>query len=302
MSNDTPNGLDPKHVFDPLFWADVENDPCLKDCSMGAQGFWMTRMLPICARAKRRGYLLHNGAAPTIEQLVKWSGQKAEDITSWIEELGRKGVYSVTEDGIIYNRRIVRQELKKAATDKPTLTEKQLADKAIEAMLVQEAKEAERKAKQRARKNKSRAAKREADARAKMEAFDAMAAATEASDARAASRDTPVDSHGTGPLGHSGTPVTLFEVHQQVSPVTPPLDIQIQNPSLRDTGKIEGRSDVRPLAVDDGGRTLRPKEGQGARALQARVARSVMLPLLQSPNETDEAFAARKAARALEAA
>lgn len=306
-----PDGLDPKHVWDALFWADLENDAALKDCSPGAQGFWVTRMLPICARAKRRGYFLHNGKVPTLDQLVKWSGYPAADIPGYIEELGRKGVYSVDAEGVIYNRRIVRQELKKAAGGAPTPTEKQLADKAIGAMLTQEAKEAARKASQRERTNRSRRLKKEAAARAQMEAFDAMSAAVAASDARLSAadvvtpseRDTPRDCHVTHPLCNGVTPVTLHVFDHEVRPVTAPLDIQTQYP-YQDKHQFEPSSPARSPAPLTGSERAERDEGQGSPgAMQARIAdRMRDRPPIQAPNESDEAFAARCAAKLASAA
>lgn len=159
---DSPSApiVDAKHHYDKLFWADLEGDEELIDCSPAAQGVWACRMLPLMARAKRRGYFLrNNGTVPTEEYLKKRWGIEPEVFRPLIDELRTKGVFSVDEEGHFYNRRMVREVAKTA----PTETDEELQDRitregvnAINADL--ERKERARERTKRWRKNKRAAA------------------------------------------------------------------------------------------------------------------------------------------------
>lgn len=102
---------------DPFFWSDWQGDPCLRMCSFAAQGFWM-RLLCVAAESKKKGYVLVNGHAPTNEQLSKITGANIEDVKTWLDELLITGTASKTRHGVIYNRKMVRNAKKRAASSK----------------------------------------------------------------------------------------------------------------------------------------------------------------------------------------
>lgn len=155
-SPSAPN-VDAKHHYDKLFWADLEGDEELIDCSPAAQGVWACRMLPLMARAKRRGYFLrNNGSVPTEEYLKKRWGIEPDVFRPLIEELRAKGVFSVDENGNFYNRRMVREAAKSA----PTETDEELQDRITREGVNAINADLDRKAKARARTNRWRKNKR----------------------------------------------------------------------------------------------------------------------------------------------
>lgn len=95
------------------FWADWRSDATLRLCSLSARGLWM-EMLCLMAEATPRGHLLVNGNAPTDAQLAVLAGAPSDQIADLLAELESAGVFSRTRAGVIYSRRITRDE-KRAA-------------------------------------------------------------------------------------------------------------------------------------------------------------------------------------------
>ncbi len=65
-------------------------------------------MLCIMADATPKGHLLVNGRPPTDRQLASVFGLPEKDARSYLKELEDAGVFSRTADGVIFNRRMVR--------------------------------------------------------------------------------------------------------------------------------------------------------------------------------------------------
>lgn len=78
-------------------------------CSLAARGLWI-EMLALMHEANPRGHLLVNGIAPSDAQLSALIGSPLDQ--SLITELEQVGVFSRTEDGTIYSRRMTRDEEK----------------------------------------------------------------------------------------------------------------------------------------------------------------------------------------------
>lgn len=95
-----------KNPSSRLYWKDWRGDTAVQSCSDAAQGFWAW-LLCLCAEAG--GYLLIAGKAPTIAELARLRGREPRLIGRQLAELERHGVFSRTEDGTIYNRRMVRE-------------------------------------------------------------------------------------------------------------------------------------------------------------------------------------------------
>lgn len=91
------------------YWADWKSDPGLRACGLGARGLW-AEMLSIMDEAEPYGHLLLNGHPVTAKQLVNQAGGGAteRDVNKYLAELKQTGVYSVTDDGVIFCRRMVR--------------------------------------------------------------------------------------------------------------------------------------------------------------------------------------------------
>lgn len=96
----------PSFQFYPGDW---RKDPKLSSVSMAAKGLWMD-MLCLMFESERRGYLQVNGKAPSKEQLSRMVCCSIGEITPLLLELKDADVYSCTRDGIIYSRRMVRDE------------------------------------------------------------------------------------------------------------------------------------------------------------------------------------------------
>ena len=88
--------------------SDWRSDPGLRCCSLAARGLWV-EMLCVMHEAPRRGYLLVGNSAPTPQQLAVISGSSIKETNRLLAQLMEAGVFSV-EDGIIYSRRMVRDE------------------------------------------------------------------------------------------------------------------------------------------------------------------------------------------------
>jgi len=293
----------PKQPFQWWCWDDYENDPALKLCSFAAQGVWM-RMLRICWHSPRRGYfLLDNGTSPSMADLASLWGKPVETLPPMLAELEARGVLS--RDGeLIYCRRMVREQAKKAkekAEGEATPTERELVDYAVKQSLEIAHKEEDRKAKQRARTNRSRAKKRAERTLDQMRAFEHMAAANARNEGRGVTPES-VTGNVTPPVTVTlqGADVTLHNASDNngVTPVSPYLSSIFHLPEKNPIN--QQRPAHSPATLSGGERAEREEEPVGPLAMQARIASRLTRPpvLIQSPSESDEAFAARCAAAA----
>lgn len=110
------------------YWQDWRSDPCLRMCSLAARGLW-AEMLALMQEAVPFGHLLIAGRSPSSAQLAALAGAPTELIPDLLAELESSGVFSRTKEGVIYSRRMVRDERKARAARKnglkggnPTLT------------------------------------------------------------------------------------------------------------------------------------------------------------------------------------
>jgi len=91
------------------WWQDWQRDPALRMCSPAARGIWMD-LLAIMFDAEPCGHLLVNGRQPTERQLAAVCGASIDELTSCLSELEEAGAFSRSEDGVIFNRRMVRDK------------------------------------------------------------------------------------------------------------------------------------------------------------------------------------------------
>jgi len=70
-------------------------------------------MLCLMFESDRKGYLTVNGNPPSLEQLARMTGGTTEEVSRALSELEASGVFSRTEHGMIYSRRMVRDEHKR---------------------------------------------------------------------------------------------------------------------------------------------------------------------------------------------
>jgi hypothetical protein len=89
--------------------ADWRSDPRLRMCSLAARGLWQ-EMLCVMHEATPRGFLLVNGNAPTDRQLAGLAGCSAREVVKLLAELEAAGVFSRDEVGVVFSRRMVKDE------------------------------------------------------------------------------------------------------------------------------------------------------------------------------------------------
>jgi len=96
---------DPWFKFYPDAWL---ADELLTMCSMGARGL-LAAVMCLMHRSRLYGYLLVAGKAPTDAELTRLvRATSAAEVRRLRTELIDRGVLSVTADGILYSRRMVR--------------------------------------------------------------------------------------------------------------------------------------------------------------------------------------------------
>lgn len=84
-------------------------DPELRSVSSGARGLWID-MLSLMFECDRRGHLTVNGKPVSAEMLARMTGVSTDDVSRYLQELDNSGVFSRSDDGTIYSRRLVRDE------------------------------------------------------------------------------------------------------------------------------------------------------------------------------------------------
>lgn len=96
----------PAFQFYPADW---RKDMALQSCSVAARGLWMD-ILCIAHECEPYGHLTVNGKPMTAAQIGRHTGLTQRECEKLLQELTDAGVSSVSEDGAIYSRRMVRDE------------------------------------------------------------------------------------------------------------------------------------------------------------------------------------------------
>ena len=100
---------DPWMKFYPSDW---RADPALRLCTRAARGLWID-MLSIMHEAKPRGELRIGQVALDADKLARAIGEPADEVKTDLKELEAAGVFSRRKNGVIYSRRMVRDEEKR---------------------------------------------------------------------------------------------------------------------------------------------------------------------------------------------
>lgn len=88
------------------FWPqDWQGDDALRQCSLPARALWM-ELLCIAHKAMQRGAVLINGQQPTAKKIAVSAACTEREVTKYLAELEREGVFSRDPDGTIYSRRM----------------------------------------------------------------------------------------------------------------------------------------------------------------------------------------------------
>ena len=104
----------PSFQFYPQDWGD---DPGLQMCSLEARGLWI-EMMRCMHKGEPYGYLQLNGVAVETRRLSLYVRADIETVTRALQELEDNNVFSKTDEGIIFSRRMVRDEEGRALTRK----------------------------------------------------------------------------------------------------------------------------------------------------------------------------------------
>lgn len=96
----------PAFQFYPSDW---RTDQDLRGCSAAARGLWAD-MLCLMHDGEPYGHLTDLGLPMLPETLAKLTGEAVRDVRKWLAELRGRRVFSETEDGVIFSRRMVRDE------------------------------------------------------------------------------------------------------------------------------------------------------------------------------------------------
>ena len=96
----------PAFQFYPSDW---RKDPALSACSMAARGLWIELMC-IAHEADNYGHLEINGKAMTATQLARMVGESPAVVAKLVAELDGAGVFSRTAEGVVFSRRMVKDE------------------------------------------------------------------------------------------------------------------------------------------------------------------------------------------------
>lgn len=102
-----------KQPYLQFYTGDHLRDPGVRSVSLAARGLW-SDLLCLMHQSSRRGFLQHpNGVPYSDAQLARMVGHSLEEIAPLLHELDDAGVYSRTEDGVIYSRRMDRDDRKR---------------------------------------------------------------------------------------------------------------------------------------------------------------------------------------------
>lgn len=101
-------------TWSKFYWNDWLSDPALRRSSFGARGLWFD-LLCIAAQHDPIGYVAVNNEALSANDIARMVGGSESEVSTLIGELERNGVLSRNRKGIIYSRRLVRDD-KKART------------------------------------------------------------------------------------------------------------------------------------------------------------------------------------------
>ena len=96
----------PSFQFYPGDWL---NDSALRMCSVPARGLWI-EMLCLMHQGSKYGHLLVNHQVIPLDNLARMIGATKTEVEAWLGELDSAGVYSKTDDGCIFSRRMIRDE------------------------------------------------------------------------------------------------------------------------------------------------------------------------------------------------
>lgn len=96
----------PSFQFYPGDWLRATE---LRSCSVGARGLWID-MICLMHEGSPYGHLMVGDKVILPDNLARMVGATIEDVEGWLEELEQSRVFSRTDSGCIFSRRMLRDE------------------------------------------------------------------------------------------------------------------------------------------------------------------------------------------------
>jgi DNA-binding Lrp family transcriptional regulator len=96
-------------TWSKFYWSDWLSDPAVRACSPAARGLWID-MLCVAAGHDPIGYVAVNGRSLSAEEIARIAGLAAPEVETLLRELERNGVFSRDRKGVIFSRRMVRDQ------------------------------------------------------------------------------------------------------------------------------------------------------------------------------------------------
>lgn len=87
--------------------ADWRADPRLRMCSLAARGLWID-LISYMHEGEPYGHFTIDGVMPEVADIASLIGRPVAEVRRALDELEARQVFSRTEDGVIYSRRMVR--------------------------------------------------------------------------------------------------------------------------------------------------------------------------------------------------
>lgn len=98
-----------KYNWGKFYWDAWLNDINLQSCDLAAQGLWIN-LIAIMHKSEQIGYLVINGRPMTVCDIAKRVGIRKDRAERLLQKLIDNDVCSVNEEGVVFCRRIVREE------------------------------------------------------------------------------------------------------------------------------------------------------------------------------------------------
>lgn len=98
-----------KYNWGKFYWDAWLNDINLQSCDLAAQGLWIN-LIAIMHKSEKIGYLVINGRPMTVVDIAKRVGIRKDRAERLLKKLIENDVCSVNNNGILFCRRIVREE------------------------------------------------------------------------------------------------------------------------------------------------------------------------------------------------
>jgi hypothetical protein len=96
----------PSFQFYPSDWL---RDTALRSCSTGARGLWID-MICYMHEGNPYGHMKVGEKVILAGNLARMVGETLDAVEGWLEELKEAGVYDLTSEGVIFSRRMIRDE------------------------------------------------------------------------------------------------------------------------------------------------------------------------------------------------